>query len=260
MKKTLHEDFTKFFESPTRDGFRVLMQNHFGEQDFLDFKSEWPEMSKMARHMLAIANSGGGLIVIGVTEENESLEANGVKEKLDKAQIDNKIKKYVSLNLEYEVLDFTYSASEYESIKGKSFQVVFVEYDETHIPYISKSDGIGIKKNMIYIRRGTKSEEASYEELQNLINSRIETQYSSQPEIKLEEHLSQLKLLYTHVRKYSIIYPNNPFKNISGLATRALYGEPEEVVNSHYPLEGYDAFISRMIDLKKNRIERLLDQ
>lgn len=260
MKKTIHEDFTKFFENPTRDSFRDLIQNHFGEQNFMDFKSEWPELSKMARHVLAIANSGGGIIIVGITENENGLEATGITRMQDKADIDNKFKNYINEDLEYHVLDFSYTTSEFELLQGKSFQILLIEHNERRIPYISKSDGTGIKKNMIYIRRGTSSVEASYEDVQKLINSRIETQYSSQPEIRLEEHLSQLKILYSHIKKYEIVYPDSPLINFSKVATRAFHGEPEHVVNSHYPVEGYDAFISRLIDIKKKRIVKLIEQ
>lgn len=39
MKK-LHESITKFFEDPTRDKFRELVQFNTGEYDNLDFKKK----------------------------------------------------------------------------------------------------------------------------------------------------------------------------------------------------------------------------
>lgn len=84
--KNLHESFTRFFENPTRDKFRELVQFNTGEYDNLDFKKQWPEPSKLARHILAFLNSGGGIIVVGIEEaENGNLISCGISEIKDKA-------------------------------------------------------------------------------------------------------------------------------------------------------------------------------
>ena len=41
--------------------------------------------------------------------------------------------------------------------------------------------------------------------------------------------------------------------------TKNIFGEKEERLNPNYPIEDYEAFISRMIKSKKERIERVLD-
>jgi hypothetical protein len=64
-KKTIHESFAKFFEKPTRDRLRELLKNNVGELDNLDFKESFPEKEKLAKHILAIANSKGGVIIVG---------------------------------------------------------------------------------------------------------------------------------------------------------------------------------------------------
>lgn len=63
-KDELHD----VLNNPTRENFRVPLQNHLGEEDYLDFKKGWPEKEKEARHILAMANSGGGCIVFGVMQ------------------------------------------------------------------------------------------------------------------------------------------------------------------------------------------------
>ena len=47
----LHDTFTKFFEIPSLDSFKDLMRKNFGEADQLDFKSEWLDWSKVAKHI-----------------------------------------------------------------------------------------------------------------------------------------------------------------------------------------------------------------
>jgi len=65
----LGEAFARFFEAPTREGLRALLQENFGEANEIDFKRELPEGSKLARHVLGLANFGEGCIVVGVEQE-----------------------------------------------------------------------------------------------------------------------------------------------------------------------------------------------
>ena len=85
--KSLHEEFTRFVERPTREGLRSLLQHNVGELAHIDFKESWPEPSKLARHVLGFANSGGGIIVVGMAESDESLSPVGVAKLVDKTDI-----------------------------------------------------------------------------------------------------------------------------------------------------------------------------
>ena len=40
VRKGLHEEFTRFFETPTRDSFRDLVRNNLGEFPHCDFKGQ----------------------------------------------------------------------------------------------------------------------------------------------------------------------------------------------------------------------------
>lgn len=66
--KSLKEQFANFFEEPTRDKLKKIIQFNLGEEDYLDFKGCWPEGAKIAKHVLAFANSGGGCMVVGCRE------------------------------------------------------------------------------------------------------------------------------------------------------------------------------------------------
>ena len=151
----------------------------------------------MAKHILALSNSGGGAIIIGVREnddgENEPI---GIDEFSDKEKISKGLAKYFPGEVSWDVFEFKYEESEYPKLKGKKFQVLLVEYNSQYIPFLSLKAGDGIKDNVVYVRRGTSSTEATHDDLQKIINERIETGYSSKYLLTLSEHLQQLKELY----------------------------------------------------------------
>ena len=228
--KNIHESFTSFFESPTRVSLRELLRINYGEADHLDFKDSWPDLSKVAKHVLAIANSGGGAIIVGVKEiDDGTLDPVGLADLQDKADIEKKLNNYLPERLRHEVLNFTYDDSEYAIIQGKKFQVVIVESDENQIPYLAKRGGKEIRNNRIYVRRGTESVEANDDEIQRLLDLRLRISEEVRQQ-GLEEDLRQLQALYNEI---NLFRPNlfNP---------------------------GHDTFIKHCIDIKKTVILRKL--
>lgn len=257
LEKSFQERMVRFFEEPTRDKLREVIRDNLGELDNLDFKGEWPEKSKLAKHLLAFANSGRGCIVIGVTESNDSLESQGVDEPLDKADFYNRVESYIPDKLDFELVTFPYEESEFADLEGKTFQVVFIDDTPEHIPFVSLKSGKNIESPVIYTRTGTRSEPASYKELQDILNRKIETNYPTSSEMKLEEHLSQLEVLYDNIDRYIVHYKGGITKTIN-MAVKSMVGEVDKEENPNYPDEDYQEFIGRMIEKKKSRIESLL--
>jgi len=245
MKKSINEEFARFFENPSRESLRELLKNNRGEFPNCDFKEKWPDLDKIARHLLGMGNSGGGCIILGVAEENNQLYPKGLDTTQDKSNIINGVYKYIPQNLldKIEILDFSYNDSEYPTLIGKNFQVVLVEFDPEHLPFIAIAQGNNIKINAIYTRRGPSTVKVNYEELQGIINRRIETGYSSQHEMDLETHIQQLKILYRQIDEF-----NNPFRNLADVLSSFQKGGMQ-----------YKYFIDNMIEKKKKIIEIELD-
>jgi len=265
--KGLFEEFTQFFEKPTREGLRQLIKKNVGELSYCDFKQQWPTYPKLARHLLGLANSGNSCMVIGIFEnEDGTLDPKGLEILIDKTEIFNGVKKYLPnvLLTNINILDFAYKASEYPTLIGKRFQVVLMEDDPNHLPFIATDNGDGIRNGAIYLRRGAATEEATYEELQSIINRRIATGYSSQREIDLHKHLEQLKILYGHIDKFHVITSGGLAETLSKMATTiqaaSLFGTiKEKIPNPQYPKEDLETFIVNMIEKKKKRIEKELN-
>lgn len=248
LTKKQHEAFAKFFEKPTRSSLRELLKGNIGETDYLDFKEAWPEPVKLSKHILAMANCGGGAIVVGVKQTDENIvEAIGIEKIEDKSDLTKKVAAYLPSTISLEILDFSYTESEYEKIKGKAFQVLLVEYDPKIIPLLSKKDGDGIRRNTVYVRRGTNTDEAAYEELQELINKRLETGYSNQKSIELAKHLDQLKIL-------------DKERPRSKSSRSGVLGDMRSLAEMFGPKTSgeYEKFLEELYDKKKKVIEREL--
>ena len=241
IKKSTKEEFAKFLDEPSREKLRDFLINNLGEFAWQDFKESWIDFTKLSKHILGFANSGGGCIIFGVKQKDyNAFEPFGLDKLEDKSEIKNTVSKFVSETLAYEILDFSYQESDYDKIKGKKFQVLLVADMPRYIPFVCLEDGDRIRKGAIYVRNKTDTEEASYEDVQNMINRRIETGYSSRSASELENDLVQLKVLYGSISKYY---------NVFSISWDGLLGSSKR--NPKYPGEDLEDFIVRMIELKK---------
>ena len=263
--KQLKDVIYNLLQEPTLDKFREFLHSQTGEHNSIDFKSQWIEDATLAKEMLALANSQGGIIVFGVAEnEDKSIKIDGLPAIKDKAVISNGIKKFISSDLKYEIHDFSYDSSEYEVLKGKYFQMLVIEDTPKHVPFLAKKESGTLKQNMIYIRRGTSCEIANEEELREIINRRINYLHplSGEP-LKLDEHLNQLKILYEKIEKEHVYYKSTLAMGIATLLNpiTEFMAKGEKIVKANplYPDESYEEFVSRMIIEKKKKIERVLD-
>lgn len=225
----------ELFQQPDRENFRRLLEQVQGERNDIDFKTIWIEKDKLAKTVLAMANSGGGLIVVGVREENQQLDYVGLEEFKDPADIGNELARYIPDTLSYTVKNYEYSSSEYEKLVGRRFQVLFVDHNPLHAPYIATSAGTYIQNNTIYIRRNTTNAVINNEELTLLIAERIEAQYEETSQMAIKDHIYQLKALYE-------AGPADLPKSLRAPAVN----------------EDYQQFICRMIEEKQELIRQLL--
>ncbi len=264
VQKAFHEGFARFFEAPSREALRDLLKHSVGETDHIDFKAELPEKAKLAKHFLAFANSGGGALIVGVTD-GELMEPVGISQLTDKADIQKMVSPYLPDSLQYEVFDFSFTESEYPTIKGKTFQAILIESNDKDLPYVCKRNGDSIRENVLYVRKGTNSTEANHDDFQKVINKRLDTGYSSTRTLSLEEHLEQLKLLYKEIPRTIKIPKEGAFDQLHAFARIAgdmqnLFGKLYETKpNPEFPSEDYDTFVLRLIDMKKARIKQEIE-
>ena len=262
--------YDQFLKEPTKDNFRDFMKKSCGELNEMDFKETWIDKGPLAKIMLAMANNGGGIIVFGVKEnEDNTFDILGLDSLKDTADISNSISRLVSSSLDYEVFNFVFDSDVYGKSENKKFQIMVIHDTPERLPFVSLGQSEKIEKDVIYVRRGTKSEKATSEEINRIIERKIATIYSENTDMSLDQHLEQLKKLYSELpQKIQVLVRKGTQPNFAaalkvfGERIGALYGTPdeyEEKDNPNYPDEGYEAFIMRMINAKKLKIEKVLD-
>lgn len=248
-ESSLKDDLESFFVEPSKDNLPSILRAE-KEYDYLDFKKEWHEKSKIARHILAFANSGGGAIIIGVDQlDDGTLETWGMKDIWDEANFGNKIEKYIPNSAQdlYVLETFSYSDEVHdETISDKTFQVLFIDDAAERSPLVSAANGSSIEEGGIYIRRNTKSLTANYDEVQELLSRRLESGLEKST-AELHEELRELKTLYDEIDKTITTMPNL----FSGEILSSLPFESKR--NPRYPEEDYEEYVR-----VKTRIERRL--
>lgn len=264
--KGINETFARFLEDPSRATFRDLMRDHVGETQQLEFKEEWITGAKLAKFVLALANSGGGCVVMGMKEADDgSLEPVGLPALKDKADITNDIMRGQlpeAIASAVVTADFAYKDSDYGALAGKNFQVVIVPFLPDQLPLVAEKNGDGIREGSIYVRRQGKTQEASHSEVQKIINDRLATGHSTAATLKLEEHLDQLQVLQDRIPKTLNVMKRGAY-DFSQLAQirqwSTLFGGVESKPNPNYPTEDAAGFILRVFEAKKKRIMREIE-
>jgi predicted HTH transcriptional regulator len=244
--KPWKENLSLFLKDPNRQNLRQLLQLEAVEDNDLEFKRELLSFDLLSKHILAMANKNGGAIVFGVDEvEINQFSPCGLSESLDITDIQKKLSIYIPKNLETNIIPHYFKDEQDIKFKGKMFLIVIIGYNPRYLPFLALKHGSAINRSTIYTRRNGASEPINYDELQDILNNRISTEYSTTNELKLVEHLEELKELYAQIPKriLSTFY-----------IMQAIQGN----VNPEYPKESYEDFICKVIEIKKEVIISLI--
>lgn len=194
--KNNKEQAAELFNSPDRVTFREFLKTNTGEYDDIEFKGDYIEESKLAKHIIAMANSNGGIITFGIEEdEHNILKPLGIEIK-DKTEFKEKLSNFIPNSLDYELHLFQYEDEvEWKKLKNKNFLLITVPYNPKKIPFLSKKDGNNIKMHEIYCRKNSSSKIVTYEDIQEILEKRVENSENAIYENDLEENLNQLQIL-----------------------------------------------------------------
>ncbi len=247
--------FYELITEPTKENFQNFIESTTGEENNVDFKREWIDKEELSKLFLAMANSGGGIIIFGIAEnEDGGFKPIGIESLMDPADIQNTIERYVPTSLKYKTYNFCFDSSKYDKLQGKNFQMVLIEDIPEQLPFISIGQGEHILSNTIYVRRGTKNEQANTIEIEKMLDKRINHMHSLSSIQNLKEELEQLEFLYNKLNQRQL--KENQFQNFKE-NIRNKYCET--IFNDNESIEDFEQFIIRMIKKKKKKIERILD-
>jgi predicted HTH transcriptional regulator len=249
--KSFKDSFYDFCDNPSRDKFRKLILNNTGEDNDLDFKTEVYEHYKIAKDIIAMSNTKGGALIFGITEDKttSSFEPIGLINLEDKTPFQTKLGLYLPEQLEYSIIDINYQESEYSKLNNKKFRVIIVSYTPQYLPFLPKKDGKDIYKKNIYIRHNSSTIIAEYPNVQDVINRRLATGYSSSRELSLKEQFEELKLMYSFISKGQWVDDSHNYYCDDYYDDNSHFVE-----NKKYPEETYEDFVLKMIELKKQVI------
>lgn len=215
--KNNKEQAAELFNSPDRVTFREFLKTNTGEYDDIEFKGDYIEEYKLAKHIIAMANSGGGIITFGIEEdENNILTPLGIEIK-DKTEIKEKLSNFIPNSLDYELHVFQYEDEvEWKKLKNKNFLLITVNYNPKKIPFLSKKDYKNIKRHEVYCRKNSSSKIVTYEDIQEILEKRVANSENTLYENDLEEDLNQLQILTSYlVFPKSLLFTQNIlFKDI----------------------------------------------
>ncbi|HBE45284.1 MAG TPA: hypothetical protein DDW17_07525 [Deltaproteobacteria bacterium] len=151
------------------------------ESKYLDFKEKFdPNSSKdwceIIKDIIAMSNSGGGLIVFGVKNDSSpSQEDISAILKTDPAQITDKIAKYTGEqfdNFNIQEIDRNGHKTAVLQIGYNAIPLVFIQPGTYDIGY--GKQGTAFSKGSVYFRHGAKSEPGNSKDLKESIEKEIE--------------------------------------------------------------------------------------
>lgn len=238
---------------------KELIEQTYGESNFLDFKEKFIKEDHIAQLILAMANSGGGTIIFGINDDNVPVGLPKEEEKIDQTDLERKINNYLPDEIKYTMYPIKYEEKEeFQDFSGKIFYVLYIPKQNRYIPFLAKKQGEKLKTNIVYIRKNTSVEAASNNDLEAIFKLRLIEQYKDLSNMKLDEHISQLRILYGSLEK-QISSGNSWSEAISVLQKSLAPFSNTTIENPNYPEEDFEDFINKMIEKKKRKIEIVLE-
>lgn len=196
----IKNDIARFVADPTREGLQNLIRYFGGEFDQYELKESWPELPKIAKTTLAIANSGGGIVLFGIRDA--TLEPVGLETFMSKQHVYDVLAQFIPGPLlnEITLLDFDYSATDYPPLQDKLVQVLAIPDMPHLLPFVCEGEwtqsDTHVRRGSIYVRHGTQTTEAGYERLQELLRRHISAIAPDGDLHSLTAQLAQLHALY----------------------------------------------------------------
>ena len=152
MKK---EEFLRLTEQPESD--TIDFKKHLN-----DIKKDKSKKSELLKDIISFANTksnNDSYIVIGVKERGGVKELHGINK--DQIIDDAELQQYVNEKMEKELKLLVITIPITINNENKTFQVIKIFSNQKNTPFYLRNDHYKIKKNAIYIRKGSSNSEIS---------------------------------------------------------------------------------------------------
>lgn len=189
------------------------------EDDQWDFKEELQLKSKehfyaFLKDVLAFSNSGGGYLLLGV--KDRTLELVGVKEKLDEANLGEKIETTLGYSLRLNLFYFEYEING-ETIELGIMYIYQAEKINVSPKTLNGPKKVIVQENTIYVRRNTRSVNANredFEKIGNRISNAGEYEFKESDSMILERNKQRSDSLALKLDKHikgEFVFTSNEF-------------------------------------------------
>lgn len=251
------KELSEILQERGRALFLELVSQPLEEENQLEFKKEWIEAQKLAKIMLGMANLGGGIIIFGVEENaNKTAKLVGLSEFKDKAVFQSEVKRWLPQSMCFKLSNYDFSCDEEKSIpipRGL-YQVIFVCSEDKDLPYLLSGNTGSEQEGSIFIRRGTQTVLANREEINAMVDKKINALLNEKSNLELEEHLRQLYMLYENKKV------EDPFSSsISGSLNPIVAFLKSNMEIKKDAKKEYNNFLAELIEKKQNKIKTLLN-
>lgn len=187
----------RFIEHPDVSALRDVLD--LGQEfDCLDFKREWGDLNGegragLAKDVLSFANTGGGLIIVGVADDCARV---GVSSYLDPSIFRHAIAAFLPAG----DLPATLWSLECDGLR---YQIILISPDDEALPYEAARSGASIERGRVYVRVGASNAEATSTQMLDLVRRRDIARAAPTP--TLEEMIDGLELCYKRLDSDSAI-------------------------------------------------------
>jgi hypothetical protein len=169
---TMDRDMTDFLKKGL-DAKRESKSVEFKESLDVNSPGEWCEIIK---DVVAIANSGGGIIMIGIGNHGEPSSYNADPLlKFEPADITSKIHKYTGVNFEVEIIEQRKRRKKFAAmlVPTVAIPIVFSKPGTYNIGGGKQKTAFGV--GTVYFRHGAKSEPGTSEDIRMAVERHLET-------------------------------------------------------------------------------------
>lgn len=160
----------------------ALARARAGESQVLDFKAEFEDCTRgwceLVKDIVAMANTCGGLIVFGISDDGEPTQADVSNvRKIDPARITDKVACYSGVQFAgFKLRPYEQGGGEFPAIEivpVKSL-IVFNKPGTYPLPEDKQKQKTAFAQGTVYVRHGAKSEPANSDDIRQFVDRRIE--------------------------------------------------------------------------------------